>query len=618
MAHPGPIQYLSSEDEHPEPTDRPKKRQKLGSKRDSDKLERLHNHVTGPHCRCKRKCTTLMTDVDRQTLIKNFNDLLSKDAQDAYLCGIIRLLPVRRRRMTRGDSIPNESSYKYIVHIVENNVAREQVICYSGFLSLYGITNRRARCVKDSLVRYGVAPKDKRGKHNNRPNKLNDVDRSSVFDHISSFRSRKSHYSRGQHKKVYLSEDLNVKKMFMLYKDKYPNSKASYNLYLKTFNNSFNIAFGYPRCDTCSTCDAFIVKLKDIEAQLNSTADEAGKNTLTLAKKKIKVDHDLHKRRAETFYERKRTSREAAKTKPTNFAFAMDFAKNLPSPNIQTNDVYYKRQLSLYSFNIHVLATKDSYFYCYDETVARKGADEVVSILDNFISTYVPMEVKDLQIFCDSCAGQNKNYTVLRFLHYIVVSKQRFNSVQLTFPIRGHSYMECDKNMGLINQKTHLETPDDWRAHIGKSRSNPMPFVVVNCQKEMFKTYTAFLKPAYKPSCPFPTRPLRDYLVKAEVPTLVYVRENYNGIWDTHTLQKRPLARDPQNRNSFSVPLANAYNDALPLQVAKYNDLQVLSKFCTKHAAIFFKNLPCIGPPPVPSPGGEKVSESEDESDTDY
>ena len=137
--------------------------------------------------------------------------------------------------------------------------------------------------------------------------------------------------------------------------------------------------------------------------------------------------------------------------------------------------------------------------------MAKKGADEVLSILDHFIATYVGLEVNELHIFCDSCVGQNKNYTVFHYLHRIVASTKRLSQVKVTFPMRGHSYLECDKNMGLINQKARLETPDDWCNHI---RKNPKPFVVVKCSQDMFKGFTAFLKPLYKPTCPFPTRPM--------------------------------------------------------------------------------------------------------------
>ena len=93
----------------------------------------------------------------------------------------------------------------------------------------------------------------------------------------------------------------------------------------------------------------------------------------------------------------------------------MDFCKNLPSPNISTYDVYYKRQLSFYAFNIHVLSTSAAYFYTCDETIGKKGSDDVCSFLNNFLNNEVPETVKELNIFCDNCAGQNKNSTVIRF-----------------------------------------------------------------------------------------------------------------------------------------------------------------------------------------------------------
>lgn len=90
----------------------------------------------------------------------------------------------------------------------------------------------------------------------------------------------------------------------------------------------------------------------------------------------------------------------------------MDFQKNLPFPNIATNDVYYKRQLSFYSFNIHQLSDRDSLFYTYTEEVAHKGANEVISFLNNFICEVLEEEVRSLKIFCDSCGGQNKNHAL--------------------------------------------------------------------------------------------------------------------------------------------------------------------------------------------------------------
>lgn len=92
----------------------------------------------------------------------------------------------------------------------------------------------------------------------------------------------------------------------------------------------------------------------------------------------------------------------------------MDYQKNLPVPNKTTNDIYYKRQLTCNVINVHLLASKESFFYCYDETVAKKAADDVCSCLFDFFGEKLDSGVKTLEIFW---AGQNKNYIMIRFLH---------------------------------------------------------------------------------------------------------------------------------------------------------------------------------------------------------
>ena len=90
----------------------------------------------------------------------------------------------------------------------------------------------------------------------------------------------------------------------------------------------------------------------------------------------------------------------------------MDFQKNLHLPNISTNDVYYRRQLSLYSFNIHVLSTSESFFYCYPETVGGTGSDEVVSMLHNFIFTKVLPLLDEWNTLFMKCAPMEKNVNI--------------------------------------------------------------------------------------------------------------------------------------------------------------------------------------------------------------
>lgn len=95
-------------------------------------------------------------------------------------------------------------------------------------------------------------------------------------------------------------------------------------------------------------------------------------------------------------------------------------------------------------FNIHVSSTGDSIFNIYPETIGHKGSDEVCSFLHYFFYNILDPEVNELEVFSNSCSGQNKN--IFKFYHHLVNKENRFEKITGYFPIRGHSYNESDKN----------------------------------------------------------------------------------------------------------------------------------------------------------------------------
>ncbi|KAJ8896769.1 hypothetical protein PR048_002114 [Dryococelus australis] len=117
-------------------------------------------------------------------------------------------------------------------------------------------------------------------------------------------------------------------------------------------------------------------------------------------------------------------TQEALKT-PLKEVIAIDFSKNIPCPNIKTNDFYYKLQLLVYVFN---LSTRLS----YDETVAKKRNEEVSSFLHHFVTQFLDSAVKELAIFCYSCGDQNKNATIIPFLQHLI-HKEKYASCPRTF-----------------------------------------------------------------------------------------------------------------------------------------------------------------------------------------
>jgi hypothetical protein len=62
-----------------------------------------------------------------------------------------------------------------------------------------------------------------------------------------------------------------------------------------------------------------------------------------------------------------------------------DFMQNLPLPHIRNNAVFFAYQLWYYVFGIHNLANDDATMYIYNDSVARKGQNEVTSFLLHFL-----------------------------------------------------------------------------------------------------------------------------------------------------------------------------------------------------------------------------------------
>lgn len=544
-----------------------KKRKKYGRLRDVNKKLNLRSHVTGENCHCKRlKCFEAVPLNARNMIIRNFNLLESADEQNIYLCGMITVHPVQQRRPRVADrniAKFHEGSYTYRVRVVTDGKTCEIPVCQKAFLSFHGIKSKKLEVLQKSLKESGAPPKDKRGRHKTRPNKLPSDVKKSIIDHIKSFKGRQSHYSLKDSSKMYLPEELNIKKMHRMYLEKFPTFRVSYESYRTIFVRDFNISFGYPRSDTCSVCDEYLAKKKNLEAQINNTslttADKFARQRLQHEIKKISVFNKLHKKKAEEFYKRKREAKNVSRTVPTEEAICMDFAKNLPTPNISTNDVYYKRQLSVYSFNVHVLSNSQSIFYMYPETIGRKGSDEVCSFLHDFVYNFLDERVRHLNIFCDSCGGQNKNYTVFRYIHHLVAVQKKLESIKMTFPIRGHSYMECDKDFGLINQKSRAELPSEWTEVFKSARTKPSPFDIVEVTRQSFKKWTDhFATNLYKTKCPFPSRPIREMKVLKEDPQLLYFRSSWNGAWESVVLvdpkKWKKYWRTSRIENEFELP----------------------------------------------------------------
>ena len=163
-------------------------------------------------------------------------------------------------------------------------------------------------------------------------------------------------------------------------------------------------------------------------------------------RREVEREHDSHVRSAELFYSDLRCDTTLSKQNSQVCTLTFDFQQNLPLPHVPVGDVCYLHQLWLYVFGVHNCGTNDVAMYCWPETVAKCGSDEVISCLYHVISQ-LPPTVTTLRLFSDGCGGQNKNMNVMRFL-FCLVAQGRFQQIRHTFPVTGHSFLPNDRDFG--------------------------------------------------------------------------------------------------------------------------------------------------------------------------
>ena len=195
-------------------------------------------------CGCKSKCIDKLTHEEKKKIFNGFWKLSSFDVQNAYLCGAVKSVAIKRRYTSKGENSRRKFSRLYYVH----NGSLSVQVCKTAFLQLHGISSGRLSRVLQRQQRSGGSPPlDQRGRHEP-ANKSPEEGIRFIKEHISKIPRYKSHYSRSDNpNREYISPELNITKMYSMYKEECALngiSVLSEWVYRKVFNECFNLSFG--------------------------------------------------------------------------------------------------------------------------------------------------------------------------------------------------------------------------------------------------------------------------------------------------------------------------------------------------------------------------------------
>lgn len=472
------------------------------------------------------------------------------------------------------------------------------MVCRDAFVSIHGVTPGRVRHLAFYAKTSPTPPVDGRGKQMN-PQGLGQSIKHQISNHIKSFPTVKSHYGRSSttRGRKYLSPYLSVAAMHELYLKAYEpaefeklqrgepiNPTVKYDYYRTYFNTHFNLAFGTPKVDTCTTCDEVDTKMRDV-----SDANE---------KKKLQEEKELHLRQAQQFYTELRTSTQMARDHDDIASISFDFEQNFPLPHIPTGEVFYLRQVWLYVFGVHDCGDNTAAMFCWPENLAHKGANEVVSCLHSYLNTL--RGVKRLNLFSDSCGGQNKNSTVIQYL-YTLVRNGHFHHV---FPVRGHSFLPCDRDFAKTETKKRrverVYTPQQWM-DIVRSARKKKPYNVVEVNQSMILNFQLHFSQFFKKTVTnrgerMRIREARLFEYSQDHPQEVWVKYSLceEDEWHKFRIEKRGACP--------TFPTELAYSALLPLTQEKVDDVKKLVyKYVPREFREFYDHLISVNLPETDS-----------------
>jgi hypothetical protein len=181
--------------------------------------------------------------------------------------------------------VPITHSRRVTWHYMVKVKGEVKVVCKNFFLTLFGIKSKRVFSLQNKVLA-GSALVSRRGKHDNRPHKINPEVWIVLRQFVECIPHKESHHSTRTSRKYFENPDLNLSKLYESFLDHYnavsgEELKLAFSTFERYYNRHFEFSFRLPRTDICNVC------FKKLQQVTLSTDEE--------------IAYKLHKRKADSY-----------------------------------------------------------------------------------------------------------------------------------------------------------------------------------------------------------------------------------------------------------------------------------------------------------------------------
>ena len=361
----------------------------------------------------------------RQDINRSYYNMSSLEEQRQW---ISRHVKSKEPNMAGGDSRKTRSIEYYLPSDVSGDVVR---VCRVMFLNTVNVAERQVRTTLEKLTTTGNLQPENRGGRPQVQQQRDERVRRLVKSHIDRFPRTESHYCRADTTFEYLSSESTLTKMFKMYLDEHtPEDAISFSFYFRVFRK-LNLKFTRPKKDLCGICEGF----------RNGTEEE---------KAALRTKYEKHILEKVTVRQIKKDVQEENNRKMLVASFDLQQVIFLPRSN--RCEVFYKRRLSCYNFSIYNIKSTEAHCFLWNESIAGRGANEIASHLATYLVKADRNGFEIASLFCDGCAGQNKNSVVCAMMMHVLKTTQNLQEVTIFYFETNHGQSEGDSVHSVIER----------------------------------------------------------------------------------------------------------------------------------------------------------------------
>lgn len=441
-------------------------------------------------CTCKRQCCNLIDALTQKDIFDCYKQLDSWSKKVKFLRTIAKREQLNENLNPRVHTKKKKYVSSYYINDANGLPQRVCSMFLEGLLQI----NRAKLYRAISTVNKNPNAIDGRGKM--RKKKTNPADMLFVENFLGTLPCFESKMNATLSQTKYLHPNLSIKKVYQLYRNicEFQNRVVlSKQMFQKIWKNNFSYLKPFKSWKTvCRSCKKIKAQKKPkilSVQQLEKFQKEEKDHLAAVKEQKNKLTHHI-----------------ATSEKNDTEVLTFELQRPFEIPCLTVDETYDWKQLWLFNLCVFDQLRGKAYMYVWDESIAKKGPEEIASCLLKHINTIIPKTTKKIILYSKQ-SSLYRNMKLSLMLKKICDYSQEFKStiIEQRFFLSGHDSNDCNWCFEAIDKQrktaSNLFTPDDWIKIIASTKRGNTSFVVSKMTENNFFSVEKLIKLMINENC---------------------------------------------------------------------------------------------------------------------